>query len=132
MTEFRAILVCEDARVDESGALWLAKVFGDRLIAPVPQGPIVMERLSIVAIVAGLTGADWIGIRHTIRARGSDPAMPVLSFHPHDPKHAEHNFIFGHERLVLGDGGAFELDVEIHVRGQITTGHLAFSVERRA
>ena len=131
MAGFRAILICEDARVDEVGALGLTRVFSNRLLAPVPEGPIVMERLVVVAIATGLAGCDFVGVRHRIGAVENPPDWPVLAFHQHDPKHDEHNFVFERENVMFGDGGTFAIEIEMQVRETTTMGRFELSVERR-
>ena len=90
-----------------------------------------MQQLSVVAVLTGLTGIDWIGIRHGVGPRGQPLALPMLAFHPHDPKHAEHNFVFTHEDFAFGDGGAFEVVIEVQAHDATATGRFAFGVTRR-
>jgi hypothetical protein len=128
----RAILICDNARVEDDGTLTLAKVYNDRLIAPPGEGPIAIAGFVVVAIVRGLTGIDRIGIRHRIRGREQEMTRPLIAYHPHAPREDEHNFIFAHADFVFGAPGAYELEIEISARDQQIAELFAFTVERRS
>ena len=53
----RALVVCDDVRIELGGTVSLIGVYADRITVAPGDGDIVLGRLAIYTIVAGLTGS---------------------------------------------------------------------------
>lgn len=112
----RALLVCEDVRIEHDGALSLIGVrFGALRAYPTPDGQVQVARAMFVTVVGGLRGQDWFECRHLLR--GIDPVHatgePPLHVEPHEPTADEHTLLFGETPLVLPSAGSYELTTEV-------------------
>jgi hypothetical protein len=130
----RALLVCEDVRVEVDGTLTLIGVRNDRLrVRAQEPGPIVLDHLSFLLVVGGLTGVERIGFRERIRHVNDDrPAEQPLAYEAHNPTTDEHNFVFGHSPMVFPDDGRYEVIVDVETALETTTYRHRFGVERAA
>ena len=130
----KAMLVCDDVRVELGGTLTLVGVHNERLIVDGPNdGPIRVAKLMFVAIVGGLSGVDSVGFRQRIRemsevSLGTGP----LQLEAHDPRADEHNFVFGDAPMVFPGLGIYEVALDIEAGGRRATYTCKFTVERRA
>jgi hypothetical protein len=128
----KAMLVCDDVRIELGGTMTLVGVHNDRLIAPPGDGPIRLARLMFVAIVGGLSGVESVGFRQRIRET-SELVLPTgqpMTYEAHDAKADEHNFVFGDEPMLFPGPGSYEVALDIEA-GQRATYILRFTVERR-
>jgi hypothetical protein len=130
----KAVLICEDVRLEASGALTLVGVINERLIAPRDEGPLVLPRLVFVVVAAGLYGIDQIGYRQYVRrVDGPEPERAgALHAEPHHPETDEHNFIFGPIAMTVQQPGTYELVVELQARGESLVHRYRFHLERAA
>lgn len=127
----RALLVCEDVRLEVDGTLTLIGVYNDRL--PVRRtstdGPLRLEHLTFVLVVGGLTGVDSIGVHQHHGLVDAAAPEPVLAFHVHEPTTDEHNFAFGHAPLELPGFGSYEVAITVEARGEQVVFRHRFRVE---
>jgi len=128
----RALLICEDVRLEVDGTLSLIGVRNDRLRSRAPQtGPLILDHLAFLVVVGGLTGFDRIGFRERVRRVEDDhPAEQPVKYEAHDPSTDEHNFVFGHAPMVFPEDGSYEVIVEVEVAMQTATYRHRFTVER--
>ena len=128
----RALLICEDVRLEVDGTLTLIGVRNDRLRVRAPDsGPIALDHLSFLLVVGGLTGVERIGFRERVRhVADRRPAERPLSYEAHNPTTDEHNFVFGHSPMVFPDYGSYDLIVDLEIAMQPTTYRHRFGVER--
>ncbi len=119
----RALLLCDDVRVEVDGTLTLIGVRNDRLrIRTTPPGPILVEHLAFVVVVSGLSGVDRVGFRGEIRsAANTGPLERALSFEKHVPSADEHNFVFSYSPMVFHELGTFEAVVDIATTTEAVT-----------
>lgn len=124
----RAVLLCDDVRVEVDGTLTILGMYNERLIAPASSGPVELARLVVLVVIAGLTGAHEIAVRYRITPAGAvpPPQLPYLR-ERHDPAADEHNVIFALGPLGFGGPGAYDLVVELE---GATTRRYRFSVTR--
>jgi hypothetical protein len=128
----KALLVCDDVRIEADGTLTLIGVFNERLIAPPGDGPIVAAHLAVVVVIAGLTGADSVGfalrIHHVEEER---PVLGALVAETHAPAHDEHNFVTSHTPMIFPYPGPYEIIADVEAGGQRAAYRYRFHVERR-
>jgi hypothetical protein len=98
----KAMLVCDDVRVELGGTITLVGVHNERLTAPPGDGPIRIAKLMFIAIIGGLEGVESVAFRQRIR-EVSEPNLGAgpLQQEPHDPRADEHNFVFGDAPMVF-------------------------------
>jgi len=127
----KAMLVCDDVRVEVGGTLTLVGVHNERLVAPPGQGPITLARLTFVATVGGLHGCERVGYRLRLRElrEAEDTARP-MAIERHDPTHDEHNFVFTNAPLTFPGAGHYELALDVEAIGEKATYRYRFRVER--
>jgi hypothetical protein len=132
--KLRALLVCEDVRLEVDGSLTLIGVRNDRLRGRGPaSGPLILDHLAFLLVVGGLTGVDRIGFRERIRhISDARPAEQPLSYETHNPTTDEHNFVFGHSPMVFPEYGEYEVIVEVEVATQKATYRHRFEFEQAA
>lgn len=113
----RALLICDDVRVEVDGTLTLIGVRNDRLIVrPPPSGPIVLEHLAFLVVVSGLSGYDRVGFRAEVRDAAKTGATErAMSYESHRPDTDEHNFIFSYAPMVFEGIGTYEIVVDLKV-----------------
>lgn len=129
----RALLMCEDVRLEVDGTLTLVGVFNDTLPVrrAVGAGGIVhLEHLAFLLVVGGLTGIEQVGFREVVsRAGAFIDDEPDLEYQPHDRATDEHNFVFGHAPMSFPDFGDYEIAVIVATGSERTTYRHRFRVE---
>ncbi|MCX5744261.1 MAG: hypothetical protein NT062_17365 [Proteobacteria bacterium] len=128
----KAIMICEDVRLEVAGTLTIVGAYNDRLIAPPGEGPINIPRLTFLAVVGGLRGIHQLGVRQQLRAV-DDPvpsSQPALDPQPHDPQAEEHNFVFSIAPVSFPSTGAYEAVIELDTGARQATYRYRFQVER--
>ncbi len=127
----RALLVCEDIRVEVDGTLTLIGVYSDRIHVRAEPGPIVLEHMAFLLVVGGLLGVERVGFRERVRhVEDVRAAEEPIRYEAHNPEANEHNFVFGHAPMVFPDEGAYEVIVEVEAAMQMTEYRHRFRVER--
>lgn len=128
----KALLVCDDVRLELGGTMSLIGVYNDRLIAPPGEGSIFLPRLSFVAVVAGLKGIHQIGYRQRIQQVDAPvPAqLPPLQPQAHDSATNEHNFIFSMSPMEFPAPGAYEVVLDLDTGARQATFRYRFYLER--
>ena len=103
----------------------------DRLRSRAPNGPLILEHLSFLVVIGGLTGVERIGFRERVRhVEDGSPAEQPLKHELHDPRTDEHNFVFGHAPMVFPEYGTYEVIVEVKVAKKTATYRHRFGIER--
>lgn len=128
----KATLICEDVRLEVSGAVTLVGVINDRLLAPPGDGALVFNRIVFFIVVAGLRGVERIGFRQYVRrVDAAEPERSTqLDVEQHHPDADEHNFVFGPAQMVLAQPGDYEVVLELQARDESFVHRYRFSVER--
>jgi hypothetical protein len=127
----KAMLVCDDVRVEMGGTMTLVGVHNERLLVPPGEGRIGFPRLMFVAIVGGLTGAERVAFRQRIRELSEmELGGGAMQVEPHDPRADEHNFVFGDAPMMFPGPGTYEVVVEIEANGQRGSYTTRFKLER--
>jgi hypothetical protein len=127
----KAMLVCDDVRVELGGTITLVGVHNERLIAPTGDGQIRLARLMFFAVVGGLTGVDSVGYRQRIRETSElELGAGPLTMEEHDPRADEHNFVFGDAPMVFPGVGEYEVALDIEAAGRRATYTCKFAVVR--
>jgi len=128
----KAILVCDDIRIEAAGTLTIVGAFNERMIVEPGTGPIFVPRLSCLAVVAGLKGIHQIGYRQRIVALDGPPeeAVPPLEAEPHDALANEHNFIFQQAPMTFPGPGAYEMVLDLDTGARQATFRYRFYLER--
>ncbi len=134
MTHLKALLLCEDVRVEVGGTLTLVGVFGERLVVadrrPGADG-VEVPRLAVVAIASGLRGLERVAFRIRMRRLEEvEPEPPVLAFEAHDPAMDEHTFVVIHAPVVMPGVGGYEVMFELDARNELTMHRARFLLER--
>ena len=119
----RALLICDDVRIEVDGTLTLIGVRNDRLLVrPPSSGPILLEHLAFLVVVSGLSGYDRVGFRAEVRdAANTTPTERAFSYESHRPDADEHNFIFSYAPMVFERIGIYEIVVDLKVGMQAFT-----------
>lgn len=127
----RALLVCEDVRIEVDGTLTLIGVRNDRLCVRKPRfGPIVIERLAFLVVVSGLSGLDRVGFRADLRdVLSTSSIQRPRSYEDHAPSADEHNFIFAYSPMVFARTGTYVMTVDLEAATQSATYSHRFRVE---
>lgn len=127
----KAMLICDDVRVEVGGTLTLVGVHNERLVAPAGQGPITLARLTFLATVGGLRGCERVGYRLRMRdLRAAEDLARPYAHERHEPGADEHNFVFTNAPLVFPGAGQFELALDVDAVGEQATYRYRFRVER--
>ena len=128
----KAMLVCDDVRVEVGGTLTLVGVHNERLIATVEgDGPIRLAKLMFITIVGGLSGQERVGFRQRIREMSElELGAGPMQYERHDPRADEHNFVFGDAPMAFPGTGVYEVAVDIEAGAQKATYSTRFTVER--
>lgn len=118
--QLRALLLCEDVRVEVDGTLTLIGVRNDRLLVRTAgTEPVRLESLMFVLVVGGLTGRERIGYRGTLH--GVHNRALGLAYEPHAPTSDEHNFVFAYAPIELPRLGTYQFDVEVEAAEHVAT-----------
>jgi hypothetical protein len=131
----KAMLICDDVRVEVGGTLSLIGVCNERLIVDrglAGEDEIELPRLVFFAVISDLTGVEQIGFRQRIRRiEDSDPDPLPLGFEPHDPAADEHNFVLSQTPMMFPGAGGYEVILDVDARGETVTYRYRFQLLRR-
>ena len=109
----RALVLCEDVRFELGGTMTLVGVLADRIVVGGDDGELVIPRLAIYSVVAGLTGATELSWRHVLSAEGSEPGELIAhGAERHDGAFDEHRVVNLVSPLVLPGPGRYRLASE--------------------
>lgn len=128
----KALLVCDDIRVEVAGKLTAVGIYNERLVVGPGEGPVFMPKLAILVVVAGLTGARQISCRHRILRVGDVFEAPPRPFetHEHAGAYDEHNFIFAHSPMHFPAAGDYTVVVEVRTEAESAVYNYPFKLER--
>ena len=108
----RALILCDDVRFEVGGTMTLVGVFADRIVVPAGDGELVVPRLAIYSVVAGLTGTTVLGWQHHLIEENRDPGHPIAAGSElHDDDADEHRLVNIVSPLVLPGPGRYRLVV---------------------
>jgi hypothetical protein len=129
----RALIVCDDIRLEVGGTVSLVGVYADKIYVPPGEGEIVLPRLATYTIVAGLREAAELSWRQWLTAEGSEPGEPVAaSRDAHDPRVDEHRIVNIMAPLAFPGPGRYRLAIELETRRERRSIDHYFAVERLA
>jgi hypothetical protein len=127
----RALIVCDDIRLEVGGTVSLIGVHADKLMVPPGDGEILLPRLGIYTIAAGLTDVSELAWRQWLSSEGTDPGAPLAERRDaHDPRSDEHRIVNILAPLALPGPGRYRLSIELETRRERKTIDHYFSVER--
>lgn len=127
----RAFLLCDDVRFEIGGTMTLVGVFADRLVVPPGDGELVMPRLAIYSVIAGLSGVTELTWRQTLVAAGGAAAAPLAEgSERHDHEADEHRLVNIVSPLVLPGPGPYRLVAEFVTRRERRSVEHRFLVEQ--
>jgi hypothetical protein len=127
----RAFILCDDVRFEVGGTMTLVGVFADQLIVPPGDGDLVIPRLAIYSVIAGLTGATELSWRQTLSEVGSPPGEPLVrGSEPHASDADEHRLVNIVSPLMLPGPGRYRLTLDFETRQERRSVHHHFIVER--
>jgi hypothetical protein len=127
----RALIVCDDIRLEAGGTVSLIGVHADKIFVAPGDGEIVLPRLAIYAIVAGLTDTSELSWRQWLSSDGTEPGSPVAEGRdPHDPRSDEHRIVNIMAPLALPGPGRYRIAVELETRRERRSIDHYFTVER--
>lgn len=127
----RALIVCDDIRLEVGGTVSLIGVYADRIVVPPGDGEILLPRLAIYIVVAGLADVSELSWRLWLAPDGAELGEPVAEGRdPHDPRADEHRIVNILAPLALPGPGRYRLSVELETRRERKTIDHYFSVER--
>jgi hypothetical protein len=108
----RALIMCDDVRFEVGGTMTLVGVFADRIVLPPGDGELVVPRLAIYSVVAGLTGTTGLEWQHHLFEEDRDPGHPIAAGKElHDAGADEHRLVNIVSPLVLPGQGRYRLAV---------------------
>lgn len=126
----RALVVCDDVRLELGGTVSLIGVYADRIAAPPGDGDIVLGRLAIYTIVAGLTGVHELAWRTSLIVDGADPGAPLAEAREvHDARYDEHRIVSMLSPITFREG-RYRLELELETKRERRTVEYRFLVER--
>jgi len=129
----RALIVCDDIRLEVGGTVSLIGVHAERLLVGPGEGEILLPRLAIYTVVAGLTDVGELAWRQWLSADGTEPGAPVAEGRdPHDPGSDEHRIVNLIAPLALPGPGRYRLSIELETRRERRSIDHYFTVERVA
>ena len=127
----RALIVCDDIRLEVGGTVSLIGVYADKILVPPGDGEIVLPRLAIYTIAAGLTDVPELAWRQWLSADGAEPGDPLAEGRdPHDPRSDEHRIVNILAPLALPGPGRLRLVLELETRRERKTVDHYIVVER--
>jgi hypothetical protein len=110
----RALLLCEDVRFEVGGTMTLIGVFADRIVVEPGSGELVLPRLAIYGVVAGLGGVTELSWRQTLTEDGKQPGPPLAQGRErHDSDSDEHRIVSLVSQLVLPAAGRYRLALDV-------------------
>jgi hypothetical protein len=126
----RALVVCDDVRLELGGTVSLIGVYADRITVAPGDGDIVLGRLAIYTIVAGLTGARELAWRTSLILDGADRGAPLTEAREvHDASHDEHRIVSMASPITFREG-RYRLELELEAQQVKRTVEYRFLVER--
>ena len=126
----RALVVCDDVRLELGGTVSLIGVYADRIAVAPGDGDIVLGRLAIYTIVAGLTGVHELAWRTSLIPDGADPGAPLAeSREVHDAGYDEHRIVSMLSPITFREG-RYRLALELETKREKRTLEYRFLVER--
>ena len=126
----RALVVCDDVRLELGGTVSLIGVYADRITVAPGDGDIVLGRLAIYTIVAGLTGVHELAWRTTLIPDGADPGAPLAEARDaHDATYDEHRIVSMLSPVTLREG-RYRIALELETKREKRTLEYRFQVER--
>ncbi len=129
----RALIVCDDIRLEVGGTVSRIGVHADKLLVPPGDGEIVLPRLAIYTVVAGLADVAELAWRQWLLADGTAPETPVAEGRDlHDPRSDEHRIVSLMAPLALPGPGRYRLAVELETNRERRSIDHFFAVERIA
>lgn len=120
----KALLVCDDVRFEQAGAMSLVGVHRERLAGiATSTGGVQFAKLYGVAMIGGLSGIIEIQHRWKLRAVDSEIASRDRPYESEerDGSADEHVFLFGNTPLVFPQPGRFELVLDVIAMGERTS-----------
>jgi hypothetical protein len=127
----RALIICDDIRLEAGGTVSLIGVYADRIFVPPGDGEILLPRLATYTVVAGLSDVPEISWRQWLSAEGVEQGPPVASSRDaHDPRTDEHRIVNIMTPLALPGPGRYRLATEVETRRERKTIDHYFLVER--
>jgi len=124
----RAFVMCDDVRLEVGGTMTLVGVFADRIVLGAASSElaadsdVVLPRVAIYSVVAGLTGADELVFRLTL-----DGEPLSTGTEAHDPGFDEHRLIsFVGPIKLPATGGRLALEVSAATRRAAVEHRVAF------
>ena len=113
MTWIRALVVCDDIRLEVGGTMTLVGVLADRIVVGPTAGEIaeasdiVLPRAAVYSVVAGLAGTTELVWKLTLDGRSIAGGTEV-----HEPTFDEHRLIsFVGPLRIAASGGVVALEV---------------------
>lgn len=126
----RALVVCDDVRLELGGTVSLIGVYADRIAVAPGDGDIVLGRLAIYTIVAGLTGVHELAWRTSMIPDGADPGAPLADAREvHDASYDEHRIVSMLSPITFREG-RYRLALELETKREKRTLEYRFLVER--
>lgn len=129
----RALIICDDVRLESGGTVSLIGVFSERIYVPPGDGEIVLPRVAIYTAVAGLTEVNEVSWRQWLSPDGSEPGPPIAERRdPHDPRADEHRMVNIMSPLALPGAGRYRVTLEVDTGRERRTVDYHFAIERLA
>jgi hypothetical protein len=121
----RALVLCDDVRLEVGGTMTLVGVYADRIIVQPSDGELVIPKLAIYSVVAGLTGSTELKWRHALSEAGREPGQLIAQGNErHDSDADEHRIIHIVSPLWLPGPGRYKLSVDFETpRARRTVEH---------
>lgn len=127
----RAILLCNDVRFEVGGTMTLVGVFTDRIIVEPGDGPLVIPRLAVYSVLAGLSGITELAWRTTLSELDRPADRPLVEGREeHDAGTDEHRLVNILSPLALPGPGRYLLAMEFETRYERSSIEHCFAVER--
>lgn len=126
----RSFVMCDDVRLELGGTVSLIGVYADRITAGPGDGDIVLGRLAIYTIVAGLTGAPELAWRTSLIPDGPEPGVSLSEAREvRDASYDEHRIVSMVSPIAFREG-RYRLELELEAAHVKRTLEYRFLVER--
>jgi hypothetical protein len=127
----RALIVCDDIRLEMGGTVSLIGVYADQIVVPPGDGEILLPRLALYTVVAGLTDVPELAWRQWLSPADAEPGPPVAEGRDaHDPRSDEHRIVNFMAPLALPGPGRYRLALELETQRERRSIDHHFTVER--
>src|ERR1700759_5816011 len=97
----RALLLCSDVRFEIGDTMTLVGVFAERIIVEPGQGPLVIARLAIYCVVAGLRDINEVIWRYSLGEPGGAGGPIAEGRERHSADSDEHRLVHIMSPLAL-------------------------------